>query len=309
MEETISMLSKSLGSFCNHLQTSVDALKQSIDRRPIPLDSASSTFIQSLNRRVSSCSNDLNMLDSMSFGTVSFEELLGHCNEVFKMNQNALIELEDRLRSFGYDPVVDIEEKDEVSDASTPLEMDKLSSYAPRVFAASSTMNSLEEDLLLDESLSLKNLGISDVSLATLASEANSKTNESDLCSRQPMKSFESKTDSVERSSQSATATEEDLVKPVEAPTSMVKVSKEDYESLPSYLKALASREDLLDAVDKINTSLCKKGSATGASHFFQDEISSMSLGPKARSYLLLLVRMKKLVVETVDGLIAYGLL
>ncbi|PKI32804.1 hypothetical protein CRG98_046797 [Punica granatum] len=104
MEETISMLSKSLGSFCNHLQTSVDALKQSIDRRPIPLDSASSTFIQSLNRRVSSCSNDLNMLDSMSFGTVSFEELLGHCNEVFKMNQNALIELEDRLRSFGYDP-------------------------------------------------------------------------------------------------------------------------------------------------------------------------------------------------------------
>lgn len=145
MDETISMLSKSLGSFCNHLQTSVDALKQSIDRRPIPLgtfsqffahsgccfsrnprtpllqkssclflfrlfcatclaDSASSTFIQSLNRRVSNSSYDLDTLESMSFGSVSFEELLGHCNEVFKRSQNDIIELEDRLRSFGYVP-------------------------------------------------------------------------------------------------------------------------------------------------------------------------------------------------------------
>lgn len=32
-------------------------------------------------------------------------------------------------------------------------------------------------------------------------------------------------------------------------------------------------------------------------------------IGPKARSYLLLLVRMKRLVVETVDGLISYRVL
>lgn len=68
------------------------------------LDSASSTFIQCLNRRVSSASSDLNMLDSMSFGTVSFEELLGHCNEVYKKNQADLVSLEDRLKSFGYIP-------------------------------------------------------------------------------------------------------------------------------------------------------------------------------------------------------------
>lgn len=53
---------------------------------------------------MSSSSNDLDTLESMSFGSVSFEELLGHCNEVYKRNQNDLIELEDRLRNFGYAP-------------------------------------------------------------------------------------------------------------------------------------------------------------------------------------------------------------
>lgn len=67
-------------------------------------DSASSTFVQCLKRRLSSASNDLNMLETMSFGTVSFEELLGHCNEVYKKNQSDLSELEDRLRGYGYVP-------------------------------------------------------------------------------------------------------------------------------------------------------------------------------------------------------------
>lgn len=40
----------------------------------------------------------------MSFGTVSFEELLGYCNEVYKKNQSDLSELEDHLRTFGYAP-------------------------------------------------------------------------------------------------------------------------------------------------------------------------------------------------------------
>lgn len=53
---------------------------------------------------MSAASSDLNLLDSMSFGTVSFEELLGHCNEVFKKNQSDLAQLEERLKSFGYVP-------------------------------------------------------------------------------------------------------------------------------------------------------------------------------------------------------------
>ena len=65
-------------------------------------DSVSSSFIKCLNRRVSSASADLNVLDSMTFGTVSFEELLGNCNEVYKKNQSDLVLLQDRLQSFGY---------------------------------------------------------------------------------------------------------------------------------------------------------------------------------------------------------------
>ena len=40
----------------------------------------------------------------MAFGTVSFEELLGHCNEVYKNSENRILEFQDRLGSFGYVP-------------------------------------------------------------------------------------------------------------------------------------------------------------------------------------------------------------
>lgn len=104
MDENISNLSKSLGCFCHHLEGSRQALKESVNRRPIPLDSASSTFVQCLSRRVTCLTSDVNLLDSMSFGTVSFEELLGHCSEVYKNNQTNLLELQDRLKGFGYVP-------------------------------------------------------------------------------------------------------------------------------------------------------------------------------------------------------------
>lgn len=41
MEELISNFSKTLAPFCNHLQNTCDALKQSVDRRPIPLGARS----------------------------------------------------------------------------------------------------------------------------------------------------------------------------------------------------------------------------------------------------------------------------
>ena len=38
----------------------------------------------------------------MTFSTISFEELLGHYNEVYKKNQSDLTKLELRLEDFGY---------------------------------------------------------------------------------------------------------------------------------------------------------------------------------------------------------------
>ncbi|KAG7961615.1 hypothetical protein I3843_09G025300 [Carya illinoinensis] len=333
MEEGIRSLSRSLASFCNHLESSCYALKQSLDRRPIPLDSVSSSFIKSLNRRVSGASGDLNVLDSMILGTVSFEELLGHCNEVYKKNQSDLSELQDRLKSLGYHvPDVEISDEEEVPDLSTTLCLESKeglappSSYFGQDCTTGSIIKSLEEDALLDESLSLKKLGLSDACLATLASGANGQIESED--------------------SEHGKRTICDVnQKSNEAPKPLIKISIDDYESLPSYMKGLALWEllskvdqlcplafiptqlndhlfkpafggikratvhDLLEAVEKINSSLSKKQRTKGSNYFHQDEISSLGLGPKARSYLLLLVRMNRLVVETIDGLISYRVL
>ncbi|KAK8716616.1 hypothetical protein V6N13_043921 [Hibiscus sabdariffa] len=305
MEELITNLSKSLGSFCNHLQSSCGALKQSVDRRPIPLDSASSTFVQCLNRRVSTATVDLNLLDSMSFGTVSFEELLGHCYQVFDNNQTHLLHLQDRLKPLGYIPQVDIEEEEEEEEEEEMLDSKESSSAC------------FEEDpLFLDESLSLKNFGLSDVCLATLASQANQKVDDSDLSLGENMKFEGDKPSNIKGTYKPITDTIEvnrEEKDPnhvqVQAKRPVLQVSKDGYESLPSYMKNLASWEDLLAAVEKINSSLSKKEKTKGYDYFHQDEIEALDLGPKGRAYLLLLVRMNHLVVETIDGLISYRVL
>ncbi|ESW35018.1 hypothetical protein PHAVU_001G199700 [Phaseolus vulgaris] len=286
-EDPIFSFCNGLAAFCNHLHSSSDALKQSIDRRPIPLDSASSIFMQCLNRRVSTATADLDMLDSMSFGTVSFEELLGHCSELYKKNHSDLLQLQERLQSFGYTPVPDIEEEEEEDEAEDTQhqdpedKLDSPSSFYGSLSVADHSFKSFEEDALyplcliyflplnlkLDESLSLKKFGLSDAYLATLASEG-------DLASHEPEK---------------------------------LQILKSEFECLPAYMKGLASWEDLLGAVDKINSSLSKK--TNGCSYFHQDEIPSFELGPKTRSYLLLFVRMNRLVVETIDGILSYRVL
>ncbi|XP_012485688.1 uncharacterized protein LOC105799591 isoform X3 [Gossypium raimondii] len=307
MEDLITNLSKSLGSFCNHLQSSCDALKQSIDRRPIPLDSASSTFVQCLNRRVSTATADLNLLDSMSFGTVSFEELLGHCYQIFNNNQTHLLHLEDHLKPLGYLPleIENEEEEEEVLDSND------------RCFSVTnSAIKSLDEDpLLLDESMSLKNFGLSDVCLATLASQANQKVDDSDLSFGENMYNGD-KANNIKVTNKPATdsievtkAEGEKDPNQVEVKRPILQVSEDGYESLPSYMTSLASWEDLLAAVEKINSSLNKKEKTKGYNYFYQDEIEALGLGPKGRAYLLLLVRMNHLIVETIDGRISYRVL
>ncbi|CAN8298443.1 unnamed protein product [Cochlearia groenlandica] len=279
MEEELKRLSKSLGGFCNHLQSSCDAFNQSLHRRPIPLDSASSTFIKSLNRRISTAGSDLNFLDSMSFGTVSFEELLGHCNQIFKYNQDGLLHLQDRLSNFGYVPDIEIDESrdkdsdfgvfkhdnDNDDDDDDDLELSALQL---------SIRKGLDEDDILDDSSNLKSLGLSDACLATLASQSQEKDDA-------PLE--------MERPS---------------GPT--ITLVKEEYESLPSYMKALASWEDLASAVQKLNMALSGKKEVNGSYYIRADEIPTLGLGHKEKSYRVLLTKMKKLLVETTDGVVSY---
>ncbi|XP_019702731.1 uncharacterized protein [Elaeis guineensis] len=267
MEAAITTFCQSLASFCHHVQTSSQALSDSIQRRPIPLDSAASAFLQSLDRRISSASTDLNLLESMAFGTVSFEELLGHCNEVYKTNQKYISDLQDRMRPFGY--VAEMESDGEGGDADSGIDSKFRSPVNNGVVRFPVTCGSvsvarsnrrLEEDSLFEDS-SLQNLGLSDACLATLASEGARET--------------------------------------------MIKTSRVDYDSLPPYMKSLASWEELQEAVVKMNSYLCKDRTK-GNDVFNQDDLGTMGLGSKGRSYLLLLLRMNQLVVETVDGCIFY---
>ncbi|KAE9585327.1 hypothetical protein Lal_00018181 [Lupinus albus] len=308
--DTINSFCNSLASFCNHLRSNTNALNQSIHRRPIPLDSASSTFLQCLNRRISTANTDLDMLDSMSFGTVSFEELLGHCNELYKKYNNDLVEIEARLKTYGYVPDVD-DDDDEEEDEVDESEFDTLCSFYGSLSATGSTFKSFEEEeALLDESLSLKKLGLSDACLATLASEV-SPCNAAGLSSQELEKRQEFKHQYLSIGDKMVAPDEGKFLyyepdnknlESAKSPSSVLKIFESEFESLPGYIKSLASWEDLLVAVDKINSSLSK----TNVNSFLQDEVLSFGLGPKARSYLLLLVRMKRLAVESIGDEISY---
>ncbi|EOA21168.1 hypothetical protein CARUB_v10001515mg [Capsella rubella] len=309
MEEELKSLSKSLGGFCNHLQSSCDAFNHSLQRRPIPLDSASSTFINSLNRRLSTAASELNFLDSMSFGTVSFEELLGHCSQIYKNNQDHLLHLQDRLTDFGYVPEIEIDQGiDEESDFNAYVHGDSrhlgddLEPYSLQV------KKGLDEDDLLYDSLNLKKLGLSDACLATLASEGNDNVKDPETSLKESVKAKTFDTSSLpppkasELSNKDENATLE--MDRTSGPT--LTLLKEEYESLPSFMKSLASWEDLLSAVQKFNMVLDSKKQTNGSYYFRADEIPTLRLGHKEKAYTLLLTRMKRLVVETKDGVVSY---
>ncbi|CAN0927553.1 hypothetical protein LINGRAHAP2_LOCUS35972 [Linum grandiflorum] len=312
MEELISALGQSLSTFCNHLSASCDGLKQSVDRRPVPLDSASSTFIRNLNRRVSAAGSDLNLLDSMSFGTVSFEELLGHCNEVYKRNQSDVLELEDRLRSYGYIPEPEIDDEDEDLAVESEANDGIGSSPCELPVAKSVFIESLEDDSLMDDpSLSLKSFGLSEVCLASLANGGNDEFSPPAMSVRESMKLFRRDSDShsmhdVNRTSQAASNNSVAKEENDSNSKREIQLSRDDYESLPSYMKMLTSWEDLVSASDKMNIAMRKK---PGVDYFLQEEIDSFDLGPRSRSYLLILVRTKHLAVETIDGSLSYRIL
>ncbi|WOH06256.1 hypothetical protein DCAR_0625679 [Daucus carota subsp. sativus] len=282
MEESIGKLGKTLGGFCANLQNSCHALKQSVERRPIPLDSASTNFVRCLNGRVSSTSTDLNLLHSMAFDTVSFEELLGHCNQVYNKNYTDILDLEDRLFTFGYSP--HDAEPEQVEDKEDCL----LEDSPPQ-----SSLKAIQDDNLFDDSMSLQNLGLSDACLATIASQANDNV--------QMEEEYQASTKFFELP--------EDELESCKGSGSFLTVSKDDYASIPSYMKILASWEDVTAAVEKLNASLAIKEKLQGSYFFGQDEIASLGLGPKGRSFVLMLLRMNKLVIENIDGSVCYKVL
>lgn len=232
----------------------------------------------------------------MTLGAVSFEELLGHCHELFKHNQSTLSNLHSHLLSQCYLPS---------DDGVDEFEEDFMSQGVPTSETESpSGIKSLEGNSLFDDSLNLQSLGLSDICLATLASKGEGKSDVLDS----PPKLYG--LDSQNGLSIRSTLGGEEGAGPESHEASkLISVSENDYEDLPSYMKALAPWKDIQSAVEKINSYLSKKANLKQINFFHPEELESMGLGPRGRSYLLLLVRMKRLSVETNDGLISYKVL
>lgn len=131
MEGHISSFCKSLTSFLSHVESTIDSLTQSIQSPTIPIgktiprsmiylsiyipsrwqhshhflpDSVTSSFLRKINSRTFTVGESFERLESMALGTVSSEELLGHCNEVYKMHQMHIRDLEEFLGDYGYVP-------------------------------------------------------------------------------------------------------------------------------------------------------------------------------------------------------------
>ncbi|CAD5330999.1 unnamed protein product [Arabidopsis thaliana] len=281
MEEELKSLSKSLGGFCNHLQ-----------------NSASSTFIKGLNRRISTAASELSFLESMSFGTVSFEELLGHCSQIYKNNQKDLLHLQDRLTDFGYVAEIEIDEgRDEES---------VFGAFGHE--ASKHSDDDLESHSLQYNSLNLKNLGLSDACLAYLATGVNDNVKDPDTSLKESVKgkSFDTRALPAPNASELSNEDEYATLEMDKTSGPTLTLIKEEYDSLPSFMKSLASWEDLLSAVQKFNSVLDSKKEINGSYYFRADEIPTLGLGHKEKAYTLLLTRMKRLVVETTDGVIFY---
>ncbi|KMZ67546.1 Elongation factor Tu family protein [Zostera marina] len=117
METSISSFIEALASFLTHADSTMISLTKPDRSRPIHIDSAIASFL----RQVNSC-KELELLESV----LSSDELLGHCNEVYKilerlesvefgtvtsdeileykMHRRCIRDLEDRLVDLGYCP-------------------------------------------------------------------------------------------------------------------------------------------------------------------------------------------------------------
>ncbi|TVU48938.1 hypothetical protein EJB05_00224 [Eragrostis curvula] len=302
LESSISALCGDLSAVLDHADSSSRALADVVSQPPIHLDSATNTFLRKLDLMTEAAGADLARLESMAFGAVSFAELLGHCGEALKVYDRHADAIEARLVSFGYVPP---EAKPELD-----AEEDEGGLLGNSCFRGSSSVLKSgrglleDDDALFEESVSLKNLGLSDACLAALSSEATD-------FSGSPRKLYE-KPESTDDGQKMIN--EAELVSPqketngqVNALEGLIMVSKEEYEQLPPYMRTLASWEELQEAISKLN-SYFGGDKTQGIVALNQDDVGTIGLGRKGRSYLLILLRLNRLAMETVDGSILYTL-
>ncbi|CAO2204976.1 unnamed protein product [Urochloa humidicola] len=303
MERSISSLCASLSSVLDHADSSSRELADAVSRRPIHLESATTAFLQKLDRLVEVANADLERLESMACGAVSFEELLGHCGEALNVYARHADVIESRLASFGYEPPnVEPEVDAEVLDG----DIGELGDPANGCFGVSSSVLRSSRGRLSNEDHglypSLKSLGLSDACLATLSSEATDYVENPKELYKNPESADDSKKIMKEAeviAPQSKRNDQDNSFKEV------IRASKEEYEQLPPYMKSLASWEELQEGICKLNSYF---GGAQGSVSLNQDDVGAIGLGRKGRACLLMLLRLNQLTMEAVNGSTFYTL-
>ncbi|KMZ56708.1 hypothetical protein ZOSMA_92G00730 [Zostera marina] len=276
MERQFSSFCKSLGSFLSHVESTTTSLTQSIQSPPIPIDSVTSSFLRTINSRASTVGESFERLESLTIGTVSSEELLGHCNEVYKMHEMHIRNLEEFLSGYGYVPPPSpppaksflYEENDEFQS-----ELEDERTVAP-VITGKNDSGEDNDQLFADNMTKFNSDGM----------------HNNDI--------FNNSTNTLDTS-----VTVEDVSVSHGSSTNYgIKISKGSYDGLASFMKTLASWEDLVEAVAKINSQLSKHIGQNGTISFTENDIEPLGYGSKGRTYILLLYKMKSLAMESVVG-------
>uniref|UniRef100_A0A0E0MPR4 Uncharacterized protein n=1 Tax=Oryza punctata TaxID=4537 RepID=A0A0E0MPR4_ORYPU len=299
MEAKISSLCTSLSAVLNHADDSSRALSDALSRCPIHLESAARGFLQGLERRSEAAGADLSRLESMAFGTVSFEELLGHCGEALSMFSRHADAIESRLAAFGYVPP----EEEASEDVEEDWDDEKLPGVAGNgCFGGTSSLLRSSREMVDDDDALYPYVdsglsGNADILHRKPESVADIEKNVKDAESALPPK---------ETNDQGALPPKETNGQGNDA-QGAIKASKEDYEKLPPYMKTLATWEELQEAISKLN-SYFGSDKTQGNVALNQDDVGEIGLGRKGRSYLLILLRMNQLAMENIDGSIFYNI-
>lgn len=290
---SISAFCTQLRGCCEHVDASCATLRSAVDQRPSSLPSSNlPSLLTTLINRVSSASQEVGNLESRTIDTISFQELLGHCMEIYKQNETSICMMEDRLKEFGYTPVVEESSNGDLKAPTIPL-LSELSLEAKlktsisadggsiagvtEVRKPSSTLSRVNEQLqsymydvpgtkdglsssFYPETLSLEELGLSAAGLACLAQEEASPGVDYIFS----LESLSAKPASQEASPNvlSIDTSGGDIEYPCVPEDNMYlidRVQEDEYFSCPTWLKIQISLEDLNALVDNMCEVLANK--------------------------------------------------
>ncbi|KAL6623389.1 hypothetical protein ACP70R_033268 [Stipagrostis hirtigluma subsp. patula] len=267
LEKSISALCGSLSAVVDHAESSSRALADAVSRRPIHLESSTSTFLKNLDLQAEAAGSELTRLESMALGAVSFEELLGHCRVTLDVYARHADAIQARLASYGYVPP---EVEQEVDDAE-------------------------EED---GDAGKLEWPGNGCHGRSRLAlTYGRGRFDDDDDDALNPSKEFPGSPKKLHNEPESAdddqkVVKEAELTPPQKetngqgnAFPAMIRVSKEEYEQLPPYMKTLATWQELLEAISKLN-SYFDGDEALGRAALNQDDVGAIGLGMAQRKIL-----------------------